>query len=202
MCILDIIKTIICITLCLLAVYLFVMRVFISTYCDIPQLDFFFKIVINFKLVYVQNSRVGWCAVMTVVGGLEGDSHHHCDSLQGSGGKLLPAILGTFPCCEVSSVSTQMKLKTYTRSIPFVTSLSQAVLDCFVCFSWLLNVPATGLCMSATDLLNVPSTCLCISATDLLRQFYVLPHSERSCKSNFLPHPVTVYLHQADQSQR
>ena len=32
--------------------------------------------------------------------------------------------------------------------------------------------------------------------------FYMLPHWERSCRSNFLPHPVTVYRHPADQSQR
>ena len=51
-------------------------------------------------------------------------------------------------------------------------------------------------------LLNVPATCECISGTDLLRQFYVLLHWDRSCRSNFLPHPVTVYWHLADQSQR
>ena len=50
-------------------------------------------------------------------------------------------------------------------------------------------------------LLNVPAKCQCISGTDLLRQFYVLPHWDRSCRSNFLPHPVTVYKHRADQSQ-
>ena len=54
----------------------------------------------------------------------------------------------------------------------------------FAC--WLLNVPATG---------------ECISGTDLLRQFCVLPHWDRSCRSNVLPHPVTVYWHRADQSQ-
>ena len=43
---------------------------------------------------------------------------------------------------------------------------------------WLLNVPATG---------------ECISGTDLLRQLYVLPHGDKSCRSNVLPHPVTVY---------
>ena len=58
------------------------------------------------------------------------------------------------------------------------------VCDCFVC--WLLIVPAT---------------CECISGTDLQRQFYVLPHWDRSCRSNFPSHPVTVYWHQADQSQ-
>ena len=55
----------------------------------------------------------------------------------------------------------------------------------FCLFCWLLNVPATG---------------LCISGTDLLRQFYVLPHWDRSCRSNVLPHPVTVYWHRADQA--
>ena len=32
----------------------------------------------------------------------------------------------------------------------------------------------------------------CISGTDLLRQVDVLPHCEKSCRSNSLPHPVTV----------
>ena len=50
-------------------------------------------------------------------------------------------------------------------------------------------------------LLNVPATCQCISGTDLLRQFYVLPHWDRSCRSNFPSHPVTVYWHRANQSQ-
>ena len=51
-------------------------------------------------------------------------------------------------------------------------------------------------------LLNVPATCECISGTDLLRQFYVLPHWDRSCRSNLPSHPVTVYWHRANQSQR
>ena len=50
-------------------------------------------------------------------------------------------------------------------------------------------------------LLNVPATCECISGTDLHRQFYVLPHWDRSCRSNFPSHLVTVYWHRADQSQ-
>ena len=50
-------------------------------------------------------------------------------------------------------------------------------------------------------LLNVPATCLCISWIDLLRQCYVLPHWHKSCRSNFLPQPVTVYRHWANQSQ-
>ena len=31
--------------------------------------------------------------------------------------------------------------------------------------------------------------------------FIVLPHWDRSCRSNFPSHPVTVYWHRADQSQ-
>ena len=58
------------------------------------------------------------------------------------------------------------------------------------------------LTVAACWLLNVPATCKCISGTDLLRQFYVLPHWDRSCRSNFPSHPVTVYWHRADQSQR
>ena len=50
-------------------------------------------------------------------------------------------------------------------------------------------------------LLNVPATCKCISGTDLNRQFYLLPHWNRSCRSNFLLHPVTVYWHRANKSQ-
>ena len=45
-------------------------------------------------------------------------------------------------------------------------------------------------------LLNVPATCEWISGTDLL------PHWDRSCRPNFPSHPVTVYWHRADQSQR
>ena len=40
---------------------------------------------------------------------------------------------------------------------------------------------------------NVPATCECISGTDLFRQFYMLPHWDRSCRPNFPSHPVTVY---------
>ena len=50
-------------------------------------------------------------------------------------------------------------------------------------------------------LLNVPATCKYISGMDLLRQFYVLPHWDRSCRSNFPPHLITVYWHWTNQSQ-
>ena len=51
-------------------------------------------------------------------------------------------------------------------------------------------------------LLHVPAACQCIAGTDLLRQLYMLPHWDRSCRSNFLPHPVKLYWHWANQSQR
>ena len=70
-----------------------------------------------------------------------------------------------------------------------IAPLKKIVSTVVVC--WLLNVPATDYCMSGTD---------------LLRQFYMvphcdrscishclLPHCDRSCRFNFLPHPVTVY---------
>ena len=50
-------------------------------------------------------------------------------------------------------------------------------------------------------LLSVQATCECISGTDLLRQFYVLPHWDRSCRSNFPSHPVTVYWYRTNQSK-
>ena len=59
----------------------------------------------------------------------------------------------------------------------------------------------TGWVVVVCWLLNVPATCECISGMDLLRQFYVMPHWDRSCRPNFPPHPVTVYWHRADQSQ-
>ena len=51
-------------------------------------------------------------------------------------------------------------------------------------------------CLLVGCLLNVPATCECISGTDLLRQFYVLPHWERSCRSTdqtFYLTRVTAY---------
>ena len=36
---------------------------------------------------------------------------------------------------------------------------------------------------------------------DVLEQLHVMPHWDRSCRSNFQPRPVTVYWHRADQSQ-
>ena len=52
-------------------------------------------------------------------------------------------------------------------------------------------------CLFVCWLLNVPAICQCILGMDLLRQFYVLPHWDRSCRSNFPSHLVTVYWHWA-----
>ena len=56
-------------------------------------------------------------------------------------------------------------------------------------------------CWLLACLLNVSATCKCISGMDLLRQLYILPHWDRSCRSNILSHPVTVYWHRTNQSQ-
>ena len=82
------------------------------------------------------------------------------------------------------SVSLTHEAKSVWAPAPECLFSLRVLLFCFVC--WLLIVPAT---------------CECISGTDLHRQFYVLPHWDRSCRSNFPSHPVTVYWHRADQSQ-
>ena len=71
----------------------------------------------------------------------------------------------------------------------------------FMTFQWQDSIYPLLLVVVVGWLLNVPATCECISGTDLLRQFYMLPHWDRSCRSNFPSHPVTVYWHRADQSQ-
>ena len=50
-------------------------------------------------------------------------------------------------------------------------------------FCWLGNWQRVAVCLFVTCL-----TCKCISGTGLHRQLYVLPHWDRSCRSNFLPH--------------
>ena len=50
--------------------------------------------------------------------------------------------------------------------------------------------------------INVLATWQCISGTDLLKQSYVLPHWDRSWRSNLLSDPVTVLWHRTNQSQR
>ena len=52
------------------------------------------------------------------------------------------------------------------------------------------------------SLVRPAATWWCISGTDLLGQVYVLPHWDRSYRSNFLPHPLTVSWHRAGQFQR
>ena len=66
--------------------------------------------------------------------------------------------------------------------------------DCLQIFTWMKFLAIVGF------LLNIPA--VCISGTYLLRQFYMLPRRDKSCWSNFSPHPLTVYRHWANQSQR
>ena len=86
--------------------------------------------------------------------------------------------LNTFPILTGESLST-----TATLLFAFIR---EPYLTLHVYVGWLLDVPAT---------------CECTSGTDLLRQFYVLPHRDRSCRPNFPSHPVTIYWHRADRSQ-
>ena len=44
--------------------------------------------------------------------------------------------------------------------------------------------------------------CLTYFGTCLLRQVYMLPHWDRSCRSNFLSYPVIACWHRANQSRR
>ena len=123
----------------------------------------------------------------------------HTQKIAGGPRGKYPCFIGVAPKVtgnkERGSVSNRENLfSTFTRLWIYFCCLPcclvQSSLASFsylrFCFRWLLNVPAT---------------CECISGTDLLRQFYVLPHRDRSCRSNFPSHPVTVYWHRADQSQ-
>ena len=93
--------------------------------------------------------------------------------------------------CLVIAQLCSLVMLAYSSSLSqshFVTHVSE-LFDCLpeVVVFWLLSIPAT---------------CLCISGTGLLRQLYELLHWDRSCRSNCVPHPVTVYWHQANQPQR
>ena len=59
---------------------------------------------------------------------------------------------------------------------------------------WLLLTPAGWHCLSQQY--------ASVSQGRICSDNYSLPHLDRSCRSNFLPHPVTVYWHRADQPQR
>ena len=67
--------------------------------------------------------------------------------------------------------------------------------------SWIQLNTFISTCYLPWCCLLVAATCECISGTDLLRQVYLLPHWDRSCRSFFPFHPVTVYGHRASQSQ-
>ena len=90
-------------------------------------------------------------------------------------------------------VCVKLDIENSVEWLAFVNALHFVI--CF-CGCWM------SLQHAVCWLLNVPAISECISRTDLLRQFYVLPHWDRSCRSNFPSHPVTVYWHRANQSQR
>ena len=63
-----------------------------------------------------------------------------------------------------------------------------------LCFLLFLLFVVGWLHVSATS-------CLCIPGMDLLRQMYVLSQWDRSCRSNLLSNPFTVYWHRVNQHQ-
>ena len=70
--------------------------------------------------------------------------------------------------------------------IAWVAKWSRVHWEGGVVLCWWLFVPTTG----------------CISGTDLLRQLRMPSYWDRSRRSNFLPHPVTISWHLANQFQR
>ena len=76
---------------------------------------------------------------------------------------------------------------------------------CFGIFFFIPSVKQNIVCVYCHDCFFVywlvASRSSNMSRTDPLRHFYILPHWDRSCRSIFLSHPVTVYCHRANQSQ-
>ena len=64
----------------------------------------------------------------------------------------------------------------------------------------LLNLYITMGYDAVCGLLNVSVASSCISGTDLPRELYVLPHWDRSCRSNLLSHLGIIYCHWANKS--
>ena len=88
--------------------------------------------------------------------------------------------------CKFRGVNRQAytSQKTFYHPKKSLTALCRLVW--FILFCWLLIIPAT---------------CQCSSRLDLIKQLYMLPHWDRSCRSNFLLHPVPVFWHRAKHSQ-
>ena len=100
------------------------------------------------------------------------------------------------------SIKTIISRFTIIFWLVFTRITRQTVSRFFVRMFWIrLTIWVLDLRGCCCWLLNVSATCECISGMDLHRQFYVLPHWDRSCRSNFPSHPVTVYWHRVDQSQ-
>ena len=98
-------------------------------------------------------------------------------------------------CCSITYFNGSKRIGSV-----FFFVLTSIMLRSYYVHTWCMLVQ-TKLCETVCWLLNVPATCECISGTDLLRQFYVLPHWDRSCRSKHPSHPVTVYWCRANQSQ-
>ena len=72
---------------------------------------------------------------------------------------------------------------------------------------WLLEAQRHGqkdrqICTKLLFVLHVVSNkiAMCTSGMGPLRQWYILPHWDKSCRSHLQSHPVPVYWHHANQS--
>ena len=108
-------------------------------------------------------------------------------------------VLSSALCCCLSAVCVkQTRMTTSLCCRMLVTGVSVSLCPQVIVQAAIIGRHSSG--WRRNDLfvcwlLNVPATCECISGTDLLRQFYVLPHWDRSCRSNFPSHSVTVCWH-------
>ena len=102
----------------------------------------------------------------------------------GSNSRSMATVVALFACWLFASLMFQQ----YPRA-------SQGR-DCSDNFTCCHGHCGPFVCLLVVCLLNVPAIPLCISGTGLLRQFYVLLHLYRGCRSNALSHPITVRLGQ------
>ena len=113
-----------------------------------------------------------------------------CMDQQGLGLYTLPHKLGTATPAWIKSLTHH---SSHWKTKAAVLNAKKQILTPAILSTALHFLPYSSLFVGW--LLNIPATCERISGTDLHRQLYVLPHWNRSCRSNFPSHPVTVYWH-------
>ena len=117
----------------------------------------------------------------------------------------------SFTCChieiEVADQSFHLTQSQYTDTGPTSPSADPITPGAWQGGHWGVNFYVIGMTRPgknpvASGIWSTDLPRLSVSqGRGMLRQFYVLLHRDRSCRSNFLPHLVTVYWHRADQSQ-